>query len=189
MSIKKFFITSESLRIDSFKLGIQVVQDGFKPDFIVAIWRGGAPIGCYVHEVLKRVGQKPDHICIRTSRYTGIDEASSTVQVHNLGYLLERLSSSHRILLIDDVHDTGLTIAEIKHTFKTELGDNCPADIRTATVYYKPTRNKTKNVPEYYVKISDEWLVFPHELEGLSVDEISNLIDPEIGKMIATLTE
>ena len=188
MSTNKFFITPESLRIDSYKLAGLVVKSGFVPDYIVVIWRGGAPVGCYVHELMKRVGLNPDHIAIRTARYTGIDKTSSEIQVFNLGYLLERLKKESKVLLIDDVYDTGLTIQKIKQTFSEKLGNNCPDDIRTATVYYKPLRNKTAHIPEYYVKTSDQWLVFPHELEGLSIDEISELISPEIGQLVSELT-
>ena len=45
-------------------------------------------------------------------------------------------------------------------------------NIRVATPYFKPKSNKTDRVPEYYIYESDQWLVFPHELQGLSIDEI-----------------
>ena len=48
---------------------------------------------------------------------------------------------------------------------------NCP-DCRIATVYYKPARNETDIEPDYAVIETDDWIVFPHELEGLSPTEI-----------------
>ena len=72
----KTFITPEQLRLQSHRLAAEVVRDGFEPDFMVAVWRGGAPIGCYVHEFLKYLGKTCDHIAIRTSRYSGVDEAT-----------------------------------------------------------------------------------------------------------------
>ncbi len=47
-----------------------------------------------------------------------------------------------------------------------------PENVRIATVYYKPSRNKTRLVPDFYVRATDEWLVFPHELKGLTREEI-----------------
>ncbi len=183
----KQFITPESLRIDSYKLAAKVVQDNFKPDFIVAIWRGGAPIGCYVHEFLKYTGQKPDHIAIRTSRYTGIDTVQENIQIHNLHYLLERVSPQSKVLFVDDVWDTGLTAQAILNKMREELGKKCPKDMRFATVYYKPIRNKTNTSPYYYVQTSDQWLVFPHELEGLTLDEISTNVNPHVAYLLQTL--
>lgn len=184
MSVKHY-ITPDSLRLDSYRLAAKVVQDGFKPDYMVAIWRGGAPIGCCVHEFLKRVGQTPDHITIRTSRYTGIDQVGNEIQVHNLAYLLERLKPDSKILLVDDVWDKGLTIEAVIQRLQSELGDRCPVDIRTAVVYYKPARNQTKSEPAYYVHTSDQWLVFPHELEGMSLDEIASVVDPTISDLVS----
>jgi len=50
---------------------------------------------------------------------------------------------------------------------------NLPHDIRTATVWFKPTRNLTDLVPNYYVHETDQWLIFPHELEGLTLADIA----------------
>jgi hypothetical protein len=49
---------------------------------------------------------------------------------------------------------------------------NLPEKIRIATVYYKPKRNRSTLVPDYYVKETDSWLVFPHEIQGLTREEI-----------------
>jgi hypothetical protein len=49
---------------------------------------------------------------------------------------------------------------------------NLPEKIRIATVYYKPERNRSTLVPDYYVKATDAWLVFPHEIQGLTREEI-----------------
>jgi hypothetical protein len=49
---------------------------------------------------------------------------------------------------------------------------NTPEDIRVAVPYYKPTRNKTENPPDYYLHETEQWLKYPHSLEGLSLEEI-----------------
>ena len=50
--MQKTFITAQSLLEDSFRLASQVFEDGFRPQFIIGIWRGGAPIGIAVQEFL-----------------------------------------------------------------------------------------------------------------------------------------
>ena len=44
--------------------------------------------------------------------------------------------------------------------------------LKIATVFYKPDKNKTTIYPSYYVEITEDWIVFPHELVGLTDDEI-----------------
>ena len=39
-------------------------------------------------------------------------------------------------------------------------------------MYYKPSRNRSSIQPDYCVRRVEEWLVFPHELQGLSREEI-----------------
>lgn len=181
----KHFTTPNQLQLDSIKLGEKIIKDNFKPDYLVALWRGGATIGCYVHELLKYVYNNIDHIAIRTSRYEG-QEALYKVQVHNLGYLCERLKADSKVIIVDDVYDTGLSIQAVFESLKEKLGDNMPADIRVATIDYKPTRNRTDRIPDYYVNLSNEWLVYPHELEGLTVQEIHDFISPEISEIVAS---
>ena len=99
----KLFITPDILRKDSYKLASNVIADNFRPDYMVAVWRGGAPIGCFVHEYLKYFNFQTDHIAIRTSRYSGIDTAHSNVTVHNLGYLTERVNKDSKILKLTNM--------------------------------------------------------------------------------------
>ena len=45
-------------------------------------------------------------------------------------------------------------------------------DIRIATVWFKPGRNVTDLRPDFFVHETDRWLIFPHEIDGLTVEEI-----------------
>ena len=80
--MEKIFINAQDLLLDSFKLAAQIYESGFRPDFIIGIWRGGTPVGIAVQEYLDYKGVITDHIAIRTSLYTGINEQSKTVRVH-----------------------------------------------------------------------------------------------------------
>jgi hypoxanthine phosphoribosyltransferase len=173
--MEKIFISAESLLRDSLELGVRIVRSDFRPTFLVAIWRGGAPIGITVQEVLEYHGVECDHISIRTSSYTGIDQRSKTVRVHAIDYLVSRLTAEDRLLLIDDVFDSGLSMEAVIAELKKRCRRNLPEHIRTATVYFKPSRNRTSMLPDYYVRSTDEWLVFPHEMQGLSREEILRL--------------
>jgi hypothetical protein len=136
------------------------------------MWRGGAPIGIAVQEVLEYHAIEVDHIAIRTSSYVGIDQRNKTVRVHAVDYLVSRLSAEDQLLLIDDVFDSGRSLEAVIAELKRRCRRNLPEVIRTATVYYKPSRNRSALVPDYYVHATDSWLVFPHEIVGLTREEI-----------------
>lgn len=180
--VEKYFITPNELHNDSFALARQIYCSGFRPDFMVALWRGGTTIGIVIHEYLQyqdflrdikrhdRFG--PDHIPIRTSRYNGIGQAEEEVNVIGLDYLLRNANTQDSLLLVDDVHDAGTTIAAVIKELNNSLGKNTPCDIRVATVHYKPNNNKTGRVPDFYLYGTDSWLVYPHELMDLTPEEI-----------------
>lgn len=169
--MEKLFISAQQLLEDSFALAMQVFDSGFAPDYIVGVWRGGAPVGIAVQELLQLHGVKSDHIAIRTSSYTGIDQRDRTVTVHGLSYIVDRVSARESLLLVDDVHDTGLSLAQVITDLETLCIDRLP-DIRIATPYFKPGNNQTSRVPDFYLHETAKWLVFPHELNGLTPEEI-----------------
>jgi hypoxanthine phosphoribosyltransferase len=171
-TIAKVFISAESLLRDSMHLAHEIVRSGFRPTFLVALWRGGAPIGITVQEVLEYHGISTDHIAIRTSSYTGIDQQDKTVRVHAIDYLVSRLSYDDALLMIDDVFDSGRSLEAVLAELGRRCKRNLPEQVRIATVYYKPARNRSSLKPDYYVRSTENWLVFPHEIQGLTREEI-----------------
>ena len=170
--MEKLFISANSLLRDSMELARRVVASGFRPTFLVAMWRGGAPIGIAIQEVLEYYAIEVDHIAIRTSSYVGIDKQAKTVRVHAIDYLVSRLTAEDQLLLVDDVFDSGRSLEAAISELKARCRRNFPEKYRIATVYYKSTRNRSSLLPDYYVMDTDKWLVFPHELVGLSKEEI-----------------
>ena len=81
---EKLYLDAQELLEDSFQLAANIYTSGFRPTFIIAVWRGGAPIGLAVQEFLSYVGVATDHIAIRTSSYEKIDQRSRTVSVLSL---------------------------------------------------------------------------------------------------------
>lgn len=169
----KVYIKAQDLLEDSYRLAAKVLQSGFEPTFIIAIWRGGAPIGIAVQEFLDYHGIGADHIAIRTASYSGIDNQADTVQVFGLNYLVKNCQHEDRLLIVDDVFDTGRTIVAVIEELKARARLNTPHEIKVAVPYFKPTRNKTDRIPEYYIHETDAWLMFPHSLEGLTESEMA----------------
>ena len=141
-------------------------KSGYAPNYIIGVWRGGAPIGIAVQEFLSFLDIKSDHIAIRTSYYSGIDNKKEKVQVYGLNYVIRKLESHDRLLIVDDVHDTGHSIEQVINDIKTACKKNTP-EIKVATPYFKPEKNLTNNKPDFYIHETDKWLVFPHELLSL----------------------
>lgn len=169
----KLFISADSLLADSFELANKVLASGYRPSFLVALWRGGAPIGIAVQELLEHRGLRTDHITVRTSSYTGIDQQEKTVRVHAMDYLVSHVTRDDRLLIVDDVFDSGRSLVAVLDELRRRCPLNHPREVRIATVYYKPSRNQSALQPDYYVHSTEQWLVFPHELVGLSDSEIA----------------
>ncbi|MCH8866015.1 MAG: hypoxanthine phosphoribosyltransferase [Proteobacteria bacterium] len=174
--MKKRFIGADDFLRDSFQLAASICAAGFQPDFLVGLWRGGSAVGIAVQEGLDYLGIKTDHIAIRTSyqgapSYSEMVGKADSIRVHGLQYLLENLCSHHSMLIVDDVYSTGSSVRAVIEQLAKKTRRNLPQDIRIATVWYRPT-DKTLRVPDFYVHETDDWLVLPYELTGLSLDEL-----------------
>jgi hypoxanthine phosphoribosyltransferase len=172
MATFKTYLSADDLLADSFRLARQVFESGFRPTHIVGVWRGGAPVGIAVQEYLEYRGLDTDHIAIRTASYTGIGQQSE-VKVFGEGYLVDTLNAADRLLIVDDVFDSGRSIEALLKVLHTKCRRNFPAEAKIATVYFKPVRNRTGLKPDYFLHETDDWLVFPHELCGLTPEEIA----------------
>ncbi len=182
--VEKIYLKSEDLLNDSFALGAKILKSGFRPNVIIALWRGGTPIGIAVQEFLDYYGDcQSDNIAIRTSSYHGIAERRSTVDIYGMSYLLKNVNHDDRVLIVDDVFDTGNTIDAVINQLCTRARKNAPSDIRVAVPWYKPTANQTDRVPDYYLYETDKWLNFPYSIEGLTKDEIRDNI-PDVYAII-----
>jgi len=170
---EKCFITAQELLEDSFRLAAQVYESGFRPQFIVGIWRGGAPIGIAVQEYFDFKKVETDHIAVRTSSYYGINQQSKQIKVHGLHYIVENANAGDGLLIVDDVFDSGRSIHALKEKLSELMRLNMPKDVRIACPYFKPKNTTVPLKPDYYIHESEEWLVFPHEVSGLSVAELA----------------
>lgn len=180
--IQKVFISAQHLLDMSFQLGIDILKSGFKPKFMVGVWRGGTPTGIAVQEVMDYYGVKTDHISIRTSSYVGMQQQKE-VRVHGLEYIINNINAEDSLLIVDDVFDSGRSVEAIIQQLRHTCRRNTPDVIKIATCYYKPAKNVTSLTPDFYIEETDDWLVFPHELVGCTQEEIQKqkgIILPQI---------
>ncbi len=174
--MNKRFIRADDMLRDSFRLAASIHAAGFKPDFLVGLWRGGSAVGIAVQEGLEYFGTRTDHIAIRTSysgalRYSEMVSKADEIRVHGLQYLLENLCSHHSMLIVDDVYSTGSSVKAVIDQLARKTRRNLPGDIRVASVWYRPTP-RTLRTPDYFVHETDDWLVLPYELSGQSLEEL-----------------
>lgn len=178
----KIVLSAQDLLEDSFRLGLSILESGYEPTMIIAIWRGGTPVGMALQEIMHYCGVESDHIAIRTSSYVGVDQRGA-VAVHGLNYIIKKICHDDRVLIVDDVFDTGNTIKAVIEELSNRARGNTPEDMRVAVPWYKPSRNQTDLEPDYFIRETAEWLVFPHELDALTPEELRQT-RPEIAAII-----
>ncbi|MBV1907468.1 MAG: hypothetical protein KUG75_15455 [Pseudomonadales bacterium] len=184
----KHFVDAEDLILDSYRLGAQIFKSGFRPDFIIGLWRGGSAVGIAVQECLQHLGVETDHIAARTS-YTGMASYrsmirnASEIRVHGLQYPVDCLSADKKLLIVDDVYSTGLNVKAVIDELARKTRLNMPKDIRVAATWCKPNSLKTGRPIDFCIHETNQWLVLPYELSGLTQQEIRTH-RPEIAPII-----
>lgn len=176
--MNKIFINSKDLLLDSYRLSMQIYHSGFRPDFIVGLWRGGSPVGIAVQDCLSYLGIPTDHISIRTSykglsHYQHMINNAHDIRVHGSKYLIDKMNADNKLLIIDDVFSSGSSIQAVIQHLQSKMRRNMPTEVRIASTWYKPAKNTSARQPDFYVNETDDWLVLPYELNGLTEDEIA----------------
>ena len=186
--MKKQFIEEQALLEDAFRLAVNIFDSDFRPDFIVGIWRGGSTVGIYVQECLQYLGVKTDHIAIRTSyrgqpSYGELIENPENIRVHGLQYLFENLNREDKLLIVDDVFSSGYNVEAVINRLTRKCKRNMPEEVRVAVPYFKPVKNLSGRKPDYFLHTTEDWLVLPYELQGLSTEEIAEY-KPDVAPLI-----
>lgn len=180
------YLSADQLLADSYALAIKVVESGFRPDLLIALWRGGTPVGIAMQEVFEFLELPCEHFAIRTTSYRNPGEQQQQIQLWGMEQLEELLPRSVNVLLVDDVFDSGRTA---RHVIEAIAARPAPPQrsIRMATPWFKPQSNVTGLTPDYYLHETSDWLVFPHELYGLNDDQV--LHKPGVQALAQTLLE
>ncbi len=195
-------ISPEQLRLDSFRLATSVISFDFRPTNVLALMRGGGAIAMYVHEMLSRVYKCRlgfDAITTkRTKRVDGngimTDDEGNTlydIEVPNaaLASITAPWTSETRLLIVDDIFDTGSTMDEVIEVL-VRLGVK-PYQIRIATIDYKPDKNLTSRMPDYYVneRAANIWVSYPHEISDVADSDIASVFGETICELVTTCTD
>jgi uncharacterized protein len=159
--------TRETLTWNEFgtasrELAVQIVRSGFEPDIVVAIARGGLLLAGSIAYALgvKSCG------AVNAEFYTGIGTRLDAPMM--MPPLLDEASIvGKRVLLVDDVSDSGRTLAMVVQLL--ELGG---AEVRTVCLYSKPG---TVLEPGYSWRSTDRWIEFPWSASPtVTVEEASH---------------
>ena len=171
------------VRNNALKLAHRIYHDGFMPDVIYVSLRGGAYLGNVISEYFKVVlhRARPVYYAAMVARsYTGIRE-SDEVKVEGWTYSPESLRVGDKVLLVDDIFDSGKTI---NHLAMMIMEKGIPRkDLKVAVHDYKHFYNKADQLPiqpdywcrkhEFSIKDEDVWIHYmSHELVGLSDEEL-----------------
>lgn len=128
----KRFISANELLADSFQLANSIRQSGFLPDLIIGVWRGGAPIAIAVHEYFNHHGCQAEHIAIKTSFYNDIDQRKQSAEVLWLKDRKTELQRATKILIVDDVFDTGKSMLAIYQALQDLFGEDHNFEVKSA---------------------------------------------------------
>ena len=203
MMVKKEFLPYVVVRNNGIRLAHKIYLDGFIPDVIYVSLRGGAYIGNVISEYFKIVRRDRHPVfyaAVVARSYTDVKKQEK-VQVDGWTYNPEYLRNGDRILLVDDIFDSGRTI---NHLVGILMDKGIPrSDIKIAVHDYKIREYAAEQLaiqPDYYCRLhrlrepeEDTWIHYlSHELVGLTAGEKEeNYIreDPELEKAFRLLSE
>lgn len=198
----KEFLSQSTVRDNAFKLARRIRDDGFIPDVIYVSLRGGAYVGNVISEYFKliRRGQRPVFYAAVVARSYSDIHTHERVMVDGWTYSPEYLRSGDRILLVDDIFDSGRTI---NHLVEVILEKGIPrSDVRVAVHDYKIRTfdpEKLPIQPDYWCRRHivdapehDTWIHYlSHELVGLTERELRDQYgdDDELQRTIREILE
>lgn len=181
----KEFLQYDDVRNDALLLAHKMYQeDGFVPDVIYASLRGGAYMANIISEYYKLAlkDHKPVlYAAVVARSYSDIRQHSS-VRVDGWTYSPEHLRQGDKILLVDDIYDSGRTLNYLVSIF---LEKGIPReDIKVVVHDYKDFTNRERQPiqPDYWCRKfvidkpeDDRWINYmSHEMVGLSKQELED---------------
>jgi hypoxanthine phosphoribosyltransferase len=200
--MKKEFLPYDTVRNNALKLAHRVHREGFTPDVIYVSLRGGAYLGNVISEYFKIIrppGRPLYYAAVVARSYTDVLK-SDKITVEGWTYGPEHLRIGDKVLLVDDIFDTGRTI---NHLAEIILERGIPRqDLKVAVHDYKYFYDKSSQLPvqpDYWcrkhdlsVQDDDYWIHYlSHELVGLKKGELEENYyarDPELREVLDVLS-
>ena len=146
-------LTWETFGVAARELATEIANDGFQPDIVLAIARGGLTVaGALAYALAVK-----NCFAMNVEFYTSVEERLDVPVV--LPPTLDVVDiRGMRVLIADDVADTGKTLELVRK----EIAEHV-AEARTAVLYHKPW---SVIAPEYVWKATDRWIDFPWSCDG-----------------------
>lgn len=162
------YIDANELLLNSFKLGKKIYDSGFIPTHAISLWRGGTPVGLGVGEFFRLKGHFINHTTIATASYTGVN-SQSEVLIKGLEHLIKIISKEDKLLIIDDIYDSGKTIKTLIDAIKKSARLNTPDDIRIACIHNKVNKHLYHFNAITLIDVTNDnlWISYPHEISDL----------------------
>ena len=197
----KEFVPYDTIRDNAIKLAYRIYKDGFIPDVIYVSLRGGAYMGNVISEYFKFVkgASRPVFYAAVVARsYHGFDQQEA-IKIDGWTYSPDFLRHGDKVLLVDDVFDSGRTI---NYLTKVIMDRGLPRDdIKIAVHDYKVREYIPQHLPiapDYWcrkieVKSREDelWIHYmSHELEGLTEREVEEHYlkgDPELAEAMSPI--
>ncbi|MCD6279125.1 MAG: phosphoribosyltransferase [Desulfurococcales archaeon] len=155
-------VTWDDVHVMSLKIARKVIRDGYVPDAIVGILRGGFIIARIIADVLGI----EDLGTVEVKFYKGIAEPSERPVITQPLTLDVR---DKKVLIVDDVVDSGRTLEVATEQVRLRGAST----VKSAALFAKP---KSIIFPDFYIKLTTEWVLFPWEL-GEFLKEFSDSIN------------
>lgn len=181
MSGQRPVLEPDDYLADCFRLARLIWRDGYRPDFLVALWRGGTPPGIAIQEFFRWKGHDFYHTAIRTQSLEGVLQGGG-FDIRGLEHVIDEVEAEHSLLIVDDLFDTGRTMYEVIEYLRRRARRNTP-EIRVATVYFRPERRSFLVGPHYYLHETEEPPVFPHQLTEMDPETVRG-VDAELYEAI-----
>jgi len=178
---ERLVIDPDAYLVDCFRLARKIWDDGYRPDFLVGLWRGGAPPGIVIQEFLRWKGLDPYHTAIRTQSLEGVQHGDG-FDIKGFEHVIDEIGAEDRLLLVDDLFDTGRTIYEVVRYLRQKARRNTP-EVRVAVVYYRAHRRRFGVGPDYYLHEVEARPLPPYRMTQLSDEELG-AIDPELQRAL-----
>ena len=166
---------------DCFRLARAIWDDGLRPDFLIALWRGGAPPGIVIQEYFRWRGHDPYHTAIRTQSLEGVRHGGG-YDIKGIEHVIDVVEADQQMLIVDDFFDTGRTAFEVTDYMRQRARRNMP-EVRVAAVYVRPSRQRHLPGPRYFLHRVEEHPVFPHRLLTLP-EEVLRRHDVELCDLV-----
>jgi hypoxanthine phosphoribosyltransferase len=148
MAVAREVMTWADLGTSTRELAQAVAADGYNPDMILSIARGGLLVGAALGYALS----VKNVYTMNVEYYTGVDERLEVPRILPPAPDFVDLQDA-RILIADDVADTGHTLESVQEFCAGKVGE-----VRIAVLYEKP---HTVVPCDYVWRRTDRWIDFP----------------------------